>query len=156
MNVPWDEVRQSPAAVEVLFMKPVPLVESNAKDGWPRVPEQFRKFHTTIYMPERPMLGVADYRVTKSGFLFVACNYEYEGNAGGGWTATRWMRDDFYAHGWCEATSSDLGGVLVNGANRECVVFMKKVSAGESGRLRCNKYSAPFFIITTNEKRSDR
>src|SRR3954471_13717457 len=71
MNVAWDEIRANPASIEVLLMNPISLVETNAKGGWLRVPEQFRNFHTTIYMPEKPMLGVADYRVTKSGYLFV-------------------------------------------------------------------------------------
>ncbi len=153
MNVSWEEVRRSPANVEVLLVKPTALAEGNAKEGWLRVPEQFRKFHTTIYMPEKPMLGVADYRVTKNGYLFVACSYDYQGNASGDWRETRWMRDDFYAHGWREATAADLGGALVDSGNREHVVFVKKVEAGESGRLRCNKYAPPLFIITSNESK---
>ena len=132
-------------------MKPVPLVASEGKSAWVRVPDLFTNRQAMIFMPTGPVNGVADYKVTKGGHLLVACDYSYQGNSSGGWQEQRWTRQQFYAHGWLEATTEDLGGVLVNGGNREQVVFVKKVAAGESGRLRCNKYGPPHFIVCTTE-----
>ncbi len=151
MTASWDDIRKEPAAVEVLNMKSQPLVVGQGKTAWMRVPDQLTKYRTTIFTATEPMNGAANYRVTKAGYLLVACNFDYQGNSSGEWEASRWTREQFYEHGWREATHKDLGGALVKGDNREQVVFVKRVAAGESGRLRCNKYDPPYFILCSNE-----
>ena len=151
MTARWDDIRKEPAAVEVLNMKPLPLGVGQGETAWMRVPDQLTKYRTTILTATGPMNGVADYRVTKAGYLLVACNFDYQGNSSGEWEASRWTREQFHEHGWREATNKDLGGVLVKGDNREQVVFVKRVAAGESGRLRCNKYDPPYFIVCSSE-----
>jgi hypothetical protein len=151
MTSSWDDIRKEPATVEVLNMKSVPLSVGQGKTAWVRVPDQFAKYRTAIFATNAPVNGVADYKVTTGGYLLVACNFDFQGNPSGGWEATRWTRAQFYQHGWREATAKDLGGFLVKGDNREQVVFVKKVPAGESGRLRCNKYDPPYFIVCGNE-----
>jgi hypothetical protein len=81
----------------------------------------------------------------------VACNYSYQGNSSGGWTDEQWLRADFYRDGWKEADPENLGGRLVLIGNREQVIFVKKAEAGDSGRLRCNKYNPPFFLLCTED-----
>ena len=132
-------------------MKPVPLAAGVGKTNWLRVPDELLKRQARIFAPVGPVNGVADYKVTAAGYLLVACNYDYQGNASGNWQEGRWFREQFYAHGWREATAKELGGALVSGQNREQVVFVKKVAAGESGRLRCNKHDPPFFIVRGGE-----
>jgi len=152
MTVDWEQVWSEPAAVEVFRMKPVPLVAGGEdKTAWVRVPDLFTKQPAMIFMATGPVNGVADYKVTKGGYLLVACDYTYKGNSSGSWLEERWTRQQFYKHGWREATAKDLGGVLVSGDNHRQVVFVKKVVAGESGRLRCNKYGPPHFIVCSTE-----
>ena len=145
-----EQIRREPAAVTVLQMQSIVLTVSPGKTGWLRVPEQFTKFRTRIFASEGRSSGVADYKVTQSGYLVAACNYDYQGNGSGGWEAESWTREQFYAHGWRELVPEVMGGPLVDGQNRQHVVFVKAVSAGESGRLRCNKYSPPYFILCSN------
>lgn len=145
----WEEIRQVPATVEVTGMKPVPLEREDGKNGWKQVPEQFTKTRTLIFKPADPQVGVADYKVTKGGYLVLACNFVNQGNNGGHWKETRWLPDDFYAHGWRDAQNS--GGRLIKAGGRQQLIFVKKVEAGESGKLRCNKYDPPFFIQCSNE-----
>ena len=147
MTVSWDKIRNSPAKIEVVNMTPVILTERPEKNAWSRVPSQLATYQTMIFAPTGAVNGVADYKVTSAGYLLVACNYDYQGNASGDWKEGCWTRADFYTHGWTEATSEDLGGALVNGQNRQQVVFVKKVEAGETGRLRSNKYDPPYFIL---------
>lgn len=144
MTICWDEIRTEPAAIEVLHMDPVRL---SVSEEWPRVPRRLVSSPTQVFRASGPVNGVADYIVTASGYLLVACNYDYQGNGSGNWTAGRWTRECFLVEGWEEATQADLGGSLVNGVNREQIVFVKHVIAGERGRLRCNKYDPPYFII---------
>jgi hypothetical protein len=152
MDVSWEKIRKEPASIEVLNMEPVPLSVGEGKAEWARVPDQFAKYRTTIFAANRPVNGVADYKVTTGGYLLVACNFDYQGNSGGDWEASRWTRAQFYKHGWREATANDLGGVLVKGDNRAQVIFVKRVEAGEKGRLRCNKYDPPYFIVSSNKR----
>lgn len=148
--VSLEQIRRAPAEVEVLNMKPVPLVPGEGKFAWIRVPTQFTQYQTLIFTNSGPVNGVADYKVTRGGYLVVACNYDYQGNASGNWQGERWTREQFYEHGWRELVAEDMGGVLVDGQNRQQAVFVKGVAAGERGRLRCNKYSPPFFIVCSN------
>ncbi len=155
-QVNWNEVRRNPAELEVFKMEPIPLTAAIGKKAWVRIPDELEKQPMLIYMPTGPCNGVADYKVTRGGFLLVACNYDYQGNGNGDWQKRRWEIDDFMDHGWRELTEAELGGVLVKGDNREQIIFIKKVSEGESGRLRCNKYDPPYFIVAAGLPALDR
>jgi|GEM_PF-1182812 len=150
-TVSLEQIRRDAAQVEVLNMKPVPLAVGEGKTAWVRVPSELSKYRTLIFATSGPANGVADYKVTKGGYLVVACNYDYQGNASGNWQAERWTREQFYANGWRELVAEDLGGALVDGQNRQQVVFVKGVATGATGRLRCNKYSPPFFIVCSDK-----
>ena len=145
--IPWRDVVSNPASVEVLNMTPVPLAVSTNKPGWIRLPEAFQQNKMIVLMPTATVNGVSDFQVKKAGYVFLACNYDYQGNASGGWQETRWMKDKFVAEGWREVSEPELRGVLVNSDNREQIIFLKKLSSGATGRLRCNKYDPPFFIV---------
>ena len=142
--VSWQKILREPAAVEVIGTQPLRLVTGN---DWLQVPKAFATNQTVGFWATNKYEGVADFKVTKAGYLFVACHFGYEGNRSGGWKEVMWTPDQFFEHGWREMTSEDIGGVLVTPRNRELVVFMKRVQAGESGRIRCNKYTAPCFIM---------
>lgn len=142
----WSETLNQPATVKVLKMSPVPLVVGTGKESWTQVPDFFQRNAATIHMPAGRGDGVAEYEVITGGYVFVACNYSNQGNRSGGWHEERWTQKDFADHGWEEISTADLGGKLVKNGPRTQVVFVKKMTAGEQGRLRCNKYDPPYFI----------
>ena len=150
LAVSLEQIRKDPAQVEVLNMKPVPLVVGEGKTAWVRVPQGLAKFQTQIFASIGRGNGVADYKVTHGGYLVVACNYDYQGNPSGNWTEDRWTREQFYANGWRELVPEEIGGPLVDGQGRQHVLFVRGVSAGQTGRLRCNKYSPPYFILCSD------
>lgn len=150
-TVSLEQIRREAAEVEVLGMAAMPLVVSPGKAAWSRVPAEFSKHSTLIFSSTAKVNGVADYKVTRGGYLVVACNYDYQGNDSGNWVEERWTREQFYANGWRELVAEDLGGALVDGQNRQHVVFVKGVATGSTGRLRCNKYSPPFFIVCSDK-----
>ena len=149
-SVSLEQIRKDPAQVEVLNMKPVPLVVGEGKTAWVRVPQGLAQFQTQIFASIGRGNGVADYKVTHGGYLVVACNYDYQGNPSGNWTEDRWTREQFYANGWRELVPEEIGGPLVDGQGRQHVLFVRGVSAGQTGRLRCNKYSPPYFILCSD------
>jgi hypothetical protein len=142
----WSEALKHPASVKVSKMNPVPLVTGAGKVSWTQVPDFFQRHAATVHLPAGRGDGVAEYEVTADGYVFVACNYSNQGNSSGGWQKERWTRKDFAGHGWEEVSAADLGGALVKNGPRTQVVFVKQVTAGERGRLRCNKYDPPYFI----------
>ena len=148
----WETMKRNPASVEVVNMKPVPLVESAGKDGWAKIPAQLAKYDAVVFMPTAPTDGVADFTVTADGFMLIACNYDYQGNSSGKWDEERWDEKKFRAKGWHLLTKNELGGVLIKGDNRDQVVFSKQVRKGDKVRLRCNKYDPPFVILLGTKK----
>lgn len=150
MNVSWDVVRRRPAKVDVLGMKSVMLVEGQGKDAWARVPALLTEYEAKIWRPTIPVDGVADFKVLESGYAIVACNFSYQGNSSGDWLNQRWTPKEFFENGWREISAEKLGGTLVKGDNREQVLFVKRLAKGETGRLRCNKYDPPYFIILSS------
>ncbi|MBC8324077.1 MAG: hypothetical protein H8E27_00380 [Verrucomicrobia subdivision 3 bacterium] len=142
-------VDAKPAAVEMMLLKPARLVEAeNAEKGpWARVPNAL--LGASIYAtPRTGANGIADFTVTKGGQIYLALNYDYQGNGSGGWTEERWMAEDFMAAGWAQVR----GLQMVAWSNRTYSVFTRKVEKGERFRLRCNKYEAPFVILLDGGK----
>jgi hypothetical protein len=142
----WDAMKRNPARIEALSMQAVPLVAGNDKLGWARVPERLVKHEASVFMPARKHQGVADIQVTGDGYLLLACNYDYQGNASGNWKQDVWDERKFKSKGWLRISNKELGGALVKGDNREQILFVKHVRKGESFRLRCNKYDPPLPI----------
>ncbi len=151
-NIDWEKVRATPAKLSVLNMELVPLVVSKEKSGWLSVPQRLLSHKTQIFRPTGTTNGAADYTVTADGYMLVACNYDYQGNASGSWQEEAWSVAAFRAHGWVEASELELGGRLVSPLNRAQKIFAKHVKAGESGRLRCNKHDPPFIIVCSMSK----
>jgi hypothetical protein len=146
-NVDWEKVRAKPAKVTVINMKLAPLKVGTEKDGWLSVPERFLLHPTQIFKSTGPTNGVTDYKVTATGYLIMACNYDYQGNSSGNWQKEVWTAEKLRSAGWIEASEQELGGRLIDRGNRAQRIFVKHVAAGEDGRLRCNKYGPPFFIL---------
>jgi hypothetical protein len=146
----WDSMRRNPVRVEVLEMKPQPLVEAagTAKwNGWLQVPPKLKEYGAIVYMPTKDHLGVAEIKVVADGYLLLACNYDYQGNSGGDWAEERWDEERFVSRGWHPLSKAELGGDLVKTDKRQQVVFGKAVRKGETLRLRCNKYDPPYPIV---------
>ena len=147
----WQKVVQNSARVDVAGLDPTPLRESDEKEGWSRVPPAFNVIPQTqaiAYSVRKGMdNGVADFKVTRDGYVLVACNYGYQGNRSGDWDEKRWTKEKFLQNGWLIVPETMLGGVLVKGGGHDQVVFVKHMEKGEHYRLRCNKYAPPFVII---------
>mgnify|MGYP006114292969 CR=1 FL=1 len=82
--------------------------------------------------------GAADFDVSKSGRVFLALNYDYQGNGSGNWTEDRLM-----ARGWARVR----GAELLGWNNRSYFNFTRVCTKGEHFRLRCNKYEPPYVIM---------
>jgi hypothetical protein len=143
----WEAMNHTPAQIQVVGMHPAPLVQSNDKDGWAKVPAAIAKYNPVIYMPNAGKMGVADITVTGDGYLLISCNYENQGNRGGNWTAEVWDEKKFKTKGWHVLSGHEMEGELVKGDNRVQVVYSKQVHKGETLRVRCNKYDPPFPIL---------
>lgn len=135
--------KENPAAVSVVNISGEPLTEAASAEAgkWMRVPEPLRGARIFSSSPIKH-IGVADFKAASAGRVYLACNYEYQGNRGGSWSGERWMPEQFVENGW----SLVQGLELVSWENRTFVIFTKELKAGESGRLRCNKYEPPYFI----------
>ncbi|HEV7403604.1 MAG TPA: hypothetical protein VGO11_11780 [Chthoniobacteraceae bacterium] len=145
----WEPFRKGAAEIEVVDMKPVPLVESADKKGWAKVPPMFPKYGAVIYMPPNDGAGKATITVVKDGWLFIACNYDYQGNPSGNWQEEVWDEKKFKAKGWRNVTKTEMGGLFIRGDDKKYEVFMKQVKKGDLLTLRCNKYSPPYPILLT-------
>lgn len=137
-----------PAQVKMLFGEWEPLVAAPSKEAgkWARAPDEFKGYRIASKGKNRS--GVADFEVTGSGHLYVACNYAYQGNSGGGWQKERWAQKDFIDHGW--QLVPDLELIAWN--KRSHVIFSKYCKAGEKYRLRCNKYEPPYVILRQRDQ----
>ena len=151
-NVDWEKVRATPAALTVLNMEAVPLKVSKDKDGWLKAPERLLKSEFLAFKSVGDTNGVADFKVTSDGFVLVACNFDYQGNSSGEWRTESLTLKQFREQGWIEASSTELGGDLVNHRNRVQHIFAKFMKAGDTGRLRCNKYDPPIFMVAASAK----
>ncbi len=139
------------AEISVLNMQPVPLVISAEKNGWARIPAFFSNNGATIFTPSASTNGVADIEIKADGCLFLACNWDYQGNQSGNWEKERWTEKNFKSKGWDRVSKNDLGGDLVKNDNRAQTIFFKRVKKGEKLRLRCNKYDPPYPILLTSK-----
>lgn len=135
--------KENPATVSVVHLTAEPLVESSSAEAgkWLRVPEPLRGAKIFCGSPIKHN-GVADFKVTAAGRVYLACNYDYQGNSSGNWSEDRWMSEQFAENGW----SLVQGLELISWENRTFIIFTKQLKEGESGRLRCNKYEPPYFI----------
>jgi hypothetical protein len=143
----WETMQHSPAQIEVARMHPGPLVESKETAGWDKVPATLRKYGAVIYLPSDKFDGVADITVTGDGYLFLACNYDYQGNTLGGWSGDAWDEKKFKSHGWHVLSKHELDGDFVKVNGRAQKVFCLQVHKGETLHLRCNKYDPPYPIL---------
>lgn len=98
-------------------------------------------------MPDNEHFGVADIQVISDGYLFIACNWDYQGNQSGDWDKDAWDERKLKTKGWDKLTKRELGGELIKNNNRVQTVFVKRVKKGDTFRLRCNKYDPPFPIL---------
>ena len=147
-TIDWQAASRSSARIEAAALEAIPLVTSAEKDGWQRIPTALSQRGAVIYSGRNGRDGgVADFTVTRSGLLLLACNFSYQGNASGDWKEKRWTKEQFQEAGWRSIDPAELGGVLVKGDGREQDVFVREVRQGEEFRLRCNKYDPPFVIV---------
>ena len=138
-----------PAMVNVMLLKSEILQESIDKEQgrWARVPKML--VGASIFAtPTTGSNGIADFKVTKGGRIYLALNYDYQGNSGGGWTEERWMPEDFIAAGWTHVR----GAQMVAWSNRTYSIFTRRVKKGDHFRLRCNKYEPPYVILLDSGK----
>ena len=155
----WPAALKSPGAVEVTNMTLQPLIVGNEdQQSWLSVPNKLLEAHAQGFTPTEKKNGVAEYRVTKDGWIFVAGYFGNEGAKRGDWVNERWEQKDFEQDGWIKLSTEEAGGALMNQGQQSFDIFAKQVKAGASGRLRVNKYSAPRFILlpAAPQQRPDR
>ncbi len=145
--VDLSEIAAAPAAINAVKMEPTKLAVSAEKKGWLAVSDGLLSHSAVIYRPVIDHLGIADFTVTRSGYLLLACNFDYQGNESGEWQKEAWDERKFKLKGWKALKNSALGGALIQSDKREQILFWKKVSAGERFVLRCNKYDPPYPIV---------
>jgi hypothetical protein len=142
-----SEMAASPAGLDVARMTEVRLELSPGPKGWMQVPKKLAIDAANIFKPEKDQQGHTEFRVTKAGYVLLACNYSYQGNSSGNWQKDVWTEQQFKRKGWRVLSKSALGGLLVQGDERVQVIFWKKVKAGETYNLRCNKYDPPYPML---------
>ncbi|MFN0079963.1 MAG: hypothetical protein ACKVY0_26150 [Prosthecobacter sp.] len=147
----WNAISKAPPVITALQMQAKPLVVSADKTGWARIPEMLTQRGAVIYMPDGEHLGVADIQVISDGYLFIACNWDYQGNQSGDWDKDAWDERKFKTKGWDKLTKGELGGELIRNNNRVQTVFVKRVKKGDTFRLRCNKYDPPYPILLNSK-----
>ena len=148
----WDAIAKPPPEIAVLKMQAKRLAVSADKNGWARVPDMLAQRGAVIYMPDSEHLGVADIQVISDGYLFIACNWDYQGNKSGDWDKDAWDERKFKTKGWDKLTKGELGGELISNNNgRLQTVFVKRVKKGDAFRLRCNKYDPPYPILLNSK-----
>lgn len=134
-------------------MAPTWFIEGADKWNWSKVPSSLKERGAVVFIPSAPTNGVADFKITKDGYLLLACNYDDQGNRGGNWDEEVWDEKHFKEQGWQRLTESDLGGALVKSDNRAQLILAKQMHRGETMRLRCNKYDPPFPILLVADGR---
>jgi hypothetical protein len=139
--------KENPGWVEVEKLTPVKLVAGPPvqPELWGSIPPELDGATIFQQSPGQPSsAGVAAYKTIEPGRVYLALNYEYQGNSGGGWQNERWQEQDFIKNGWARVA----GLQLISSANkgRKFIVMTKVLEKGETGRLRCNKYEPPYFI----------
>jgi len=134
-DIPLSEVLENIAALQVYHMPFVAMENGNKDTDWKSIPPLLRREDVRISLPQHGWRGLADGIAMSAGYALLACNF----NSGGNWKHERWDKNDFEANGWHELDHEELGGRLVNDDQREQVIFWKKVRAGETGTLHCNK-----------------
>lgn len=138
-----EVVKENLATLAIVGLGAEPLIEAATREAgkWRSVPAVLRG--AKIYSSGAGKSnGVADFTVTKQGRVYVACNYDYQGNRSGSWSEERWMPEQFAENGWARVE----GVELISWENRAFMLFTKELKADEKGRFRCNKYEPPYFI----------
>ncbi|MBL68207.1 MAG: hypothetical protein CMO74_07110 [Verrucomicrobiales bacterium] len=87
--------------------------------------------------------GNADFEITRTGRVYLALNYDYQGNSSGGWTEERLSAGQFMARGWAQVKGME----IIGWNNRSHQIFTRECRKGETFRLRCNKYEPPYIIL---------
>jgi len=131
--------RTNPAVVQVTAMTAATLAPATdkASGSWEKVAEELRGA-TYFFKSKQP---VAEFTVTKTGRVYVACDYAYQGNAGGGWQSEVFTKDDYLKDGWTLVLAD-----LKMWDRPDMVIFTKVLPAGTKLSLRCNKYQPPVVI----------
>ena len=147
-GVNLEKLASEAATIKAVVMNPVDLETGEGKKAWIEIPELLDVHNATIFEPDRDQLGVAEFRVTKGGYVLLACNFDYQGNPSGGWVDEALSKEEFRRMGWREIRKpKKIGGLLVQSDKRVQTIFFKKVHRGEYFNLRCNKYDPPYPIL---------
>lgn len=127
----------SPLPLDVVGMKPVPFAVAG-----PSLPD-YLKGATTFDFPSRPGAqvknGVLQFDVRHPCSVLLLADWRRQGSPAGTWQSERLSRGQLAAQGW-----TDLGPAPWD---KNSIVFHRACKAGESYRLRTNKYWPPKLVL---------
>jgi hypothetical protein len=83
--------------------------------------------------------GVLNFRVEKTGIVYLGATWEREGNKNGDWQSSRLTKEALIAQGWQELGPCDW--------DRRKTLFKRVCNEGETYSIRTNKYWPPALII---------
>ena len=129
--------------VTVSEFTPVELQESTTPGiGFTHVPEALRGGF--IFTEKRRHdSGELEFRVQDDATVYLAGFFGYDGNSQGDWDDDRLMQSGLLELGWTHVD------YMTGGNGKQLEIYSRKVSAGETYRLRVNKYTAPLLITTS-------
>jgi hypothetical protein len=142
------ELIRNSAQVNSLKYEAEPIVAiANGPAGWRSVAPIFQHAKAVSYSRSKQSSGLAEFEVTRSGYLLLACNWSYQGNPSGGWVPSRLKKEDFIQRGWQPVDNAIFSGLVRFESKGDQALFIKRVEKGEKYTLRCNKYYPPYAIV---------
>lgn len=143
----WAGAGSGLGAVDVKESHPAKIEDGFLGKPWRDVPTFLTKLNPIVLTPKTGSVGFVEYTVTRSGWVFFVSNFGGEGR-GGAWEQERWDEARMQKEGWTEITADERGGPLVQDpqGTRVWKMFAKRLAAGDSGKLRTAKYTAPHFL----------
>lgn len=136
----------------ITVISPAELTGEVIENAWQDYPAELAGSVIHHVLPSYNVVawGKVQFTVTRSGILYLALDYSYEGHNRGDWTRERWSKTDFETNGWTFLASNMVRKNDPNDPVRVRKVCQKMVTAGESYSLRCNKYEPPYPIELTD------
>lgn len=143
--VPRATVRVGAPMSLAPFEEGVPLWSSSDRYRWSGTPAGFEDFVFTQFDSHHQ--GVTDFEIRTSGRVFVAVTSRWGGGGGSGdWSDEVTTESEFLAQGWKKVIRAEESEGDAR-HDHNWVIYERMCQAGESYRLRTEKYCAPILLF---------